>query len=219
MPDFLHSSMISGTATAILVLTLFFLTYGTELQDEALAWITMVISIEAGVIITLIVDQKTKEAHKEVMKSHDQIQELLGTLAETDKKHNQALDALNISRELNEKLAAKSLITTLNYVVDMLNKLFNVIDLNKLGPEDGKLITNLLQHIESPLNLIMQSVQQTGSKLSGQKNDIIANTETLRKLVIASAVVGNSETKRTADALKISKEKFEDIIRIIGNSN
>ena len=209
--DLLHKCMITGTVIIIVIIGFLALTLESQLI-QPITWTVLIISIGTGIIIALIVDDRAKESHSQVIASQEQINVLLGRLEQTNRLHNDALTALRESRQSNEKLARNSIETTLQYVINILEKLFKIIDPENLKSGDKQLVTKILGHFESPLNLIIQAVPQTDSSFTNYKNGLIQSVETLRKLVIASIVISDSETKRTVTALKKSKEKLESIL-------
>lgn len=207
----MHKCMITGTVILIIIIGTFALTSDSQ-SIQPITWTVLIISIGAGIIIALIVDDKAKESHSQVIASQEQINVLLRRLEETNRLHNNALTALRESRQSSEKLARNSIETTLQYIINILEKLFNIIDPENLKRDDKQLVTKILGHFESPLNLIIQAVPQTDSSFTNYKDELIQSVETLRKLVIASIVISDSETKRTVIALKKSKEKLDDIL-------
>lgn len=207
----MHKCMITGTVLLIIIIGTFALTSDSQ-SIQPITWTVLIISIGAGIIIALIVDDKAKESHSQVIASQEQINVLLRRLEETNRLHNNALTALRESRQSSEKLARNSIETTLQYIINILEKLFNIIDPENLKRDDKQLVTKILGHFESPLNLIIQAVPQTDSSFTNYKDELIQSVETLRKLVIASIVISDSETKRTVIALKKSKEKLDDIL-------
>lgn len=209
--ELMHKCMITGTVILIIIIGTFALTSDSQ-SIQPITWTVLIISIGAGIIIALIVDDKAKEAHSQVIASQEQINVLLRRLEETNRLHNNALTALRESRQSSEKLARNSIETTLQYIINILEKLFNIIDPENLKRDDKQLVTKILGHFESPLNLIIQAVPQTDSSFTNYKDELIQSVETLRKLVIASIVISDSETKRTVIALKKSKEKLDDIL-------
>lgn len=209
--ELMHKCMITGTVILIIIIGIFALTSDSQ-SIQPITWTVLIISIGAGIIITLIVDDKAKESHSQVIASQEQINVLLRRLEETNQLHNNALTALRESRQSSEKLARNSIETTLQYIINILEKLFNIIDPDNLKRDDKQLVTKILGHFESPLNLIIQAVPQTDSSFTNYKDELIQSVEILRKLVIASIVISASETKRTVIALKKSKEKLDDIL-------
>lgn len=209
--ELMHKCMITGTVILIIIIGTFALTSDSQ-SIQPITWTVLIISIGAGIIIALIVDDKAKESHSQVIASQEQINVLLRRLEETNRLHNNALTALRESRQSSEKLARNSIETTLQYIINILEKLFNIIDPENLKRDDKQLVTKILGHFESPLNLIIQAVPQTDSSFTNYKDELIQSVETLRKLVIASIVISDSETKRTVIALKKSKEKLDDIL-------
>ena len=209
--ELMHKCMITGTVILIIIIGIFALTSDSQ-SIQPITWTVLIISIGAGIIITLIVDDKAKESHSQVIASQEQINVLLRRLEETNRLHNNALTALRESRQSSEKLARNSIETTLQYIINILEKLFNIIDPDNLKRDDKQLVTKILGHFESPLNLIIQAVPQTDSSFTNYKDELIQSVEILRKLVIASIVISASETKRTVIALKKSKEKLDDIL-------
>lgn len=207
----MHKCMITGTVILIIIIGTFALTSDSQ-SIQPITWTVLIISIGAGIIIALIVDDKAKESHSQVIASQEQINVLLRRLEETNRLHNNALTALRESRQSSEKLARNSIETTLQYIINILEKLFNIIDPENLKRDDKQLVTKILGHFESPLNLIIQAVPQTDSSFTNYKDELIQSVETLRKLVIASIVISDSGTKRTVIALKKSKEKLDDIL-------
>ena len=207
----MHKCMITGTVILIIIIGIFALTSDSQ-SIQPITWTVLIISIGSGIIIALIVDDKAKESHSQVIASQEQINVLLRRLEETNRLHNNALTALRESRQSSEKLARNSIETTLQYIINILEKLFNIIDPENLKRDDKQLVTKILGHFESPLNLIIQAVPQTDSSFTNYKDELIQSVETLRKLVIASIVISDSETKRTVTALKKSKEKLENIL-------
>ena len=209
--ELMHKCMITGTVILIIIIGIFALTSDSQ-SIQPITWTVLIISIGSGIIIALIVDDKAKESHSQVIASQEQINVLLRRLEETNRLHNNALTALRESRQSSEKLARNSIETTLQYIINILEKLFNIIDPENLKRDDKQLVTKILGHFESPLNLIIQAVPQTDSSFTNYKDELIQSVETLRKLVIASIVISDSETKRTVIALKKSKEKLDDIL-------
>lgn len=209
--ELMHKCMITGTVILIIIIGIFALTSDSQ-SIQPITWTVLIISIGSGIIIALIVDDKAKESHSQVIASQEQINVLLRRLEETNRLHNNALTALRESRQSSEKLARNSIETTLQYIINILEKLFNIIDPENLKRDDKQLVTKILGHFESPLNLIIQAVPQTDSSFTNYKDELIQSVETLRKLVIASIVISDSETKRTVTALKKSKEKLENIL-------
>ena len=207
----MHKCMITGIVILIIIIGIFALTLDSQ-SIQPITWTVLIISIGAGIIITLIVDDKAKESHSQVIASQEQINVLLRRLEETNRLHNNALTALRESRQSSEKLARNSIETTLQYIINILEKLFNIIDPENLKHDDKQLVTKILGHFESPLNLIIQAVPHTDSSFTNYKDELIQSVEILRKLVIASIVISASETKRTVIALKKSKEKLDDIL-------
>jgi len=207
----MHKCMITGIVILIIIIGIFALTLDSQ-SIQPITSTVLIISIGAGIIIALIVDDKAKESHSQVIASQEQINVLLRRLEETNRLHNNALTALRESRQSSEKLARNSIETTLQYIINILEKLFNIIDPENLKRDDKQLVTKILGHFESPLNLIIQAVPQTDSSFTNYKDELIQSVETLRKLVIASIVISDSETKRTVIALKKSKEKLDDIL-------
>lgn len=207
----MHKCMITGTVILIIIIGTFALTSDSQ-SIQPITWTVLIISIGAGIIIALIVDDKAKESHSQVIASQEQINVLLRRLEETNRLHNNALTALRESRQSSEKLARNSIETTLQYIINILEKLFNIIDPENLKRDDKQLVTKILGHFESPLNLIIQAVPQTDSSFTNYKDELVQSVETLRKLVIASIVISDSGTKRTVIALKKSKEKLDDIL-------
>ena len=203
--------MITGTVIAIIIIGIFALNLDPQ-SIPPITWIALIISIGTGIIIALIVDDRAKESHSQVIASQEQINVLLRRLEQTNRLHNDALTALQESRQSSEKLARNSIETTIQYVISILEKLFNIIDPENLKSGDKQLVTKILSHFESPLNLVIQAVPQTDSSFINYKDELIQSVETLRKLVIASIVISDSETKRTVTALKKSKEKLENIL-------
>lgn len=209
--ELMHKCMITGTVILIIIIGIFALTLDSQ-SIQPIPWTALIVSIGAGIIIALIVDDKAKESHSQVIASQEQINLLLRRLEETNRLHNDALTALQESRQSSEKLARNSIETTIQYVINILEKLFNIIDPENLKHGDKQLVTKILGHFESPLNLIIQAVPQTDSSFANYKDELIQSVETLRKLVIASIVISDSETKRTVIALKKNKEKLDDIL-------
>ena len=62
MKSLIEKCMIFGITGIIIIIPLFLLTYNTDLSDESLAWVTLIVSVEAGIIITLIVKEKADES-------------------------------------------------------------------------------------------------------------------------------------------------------------
>ena len=213
----LEHSIIVGTIVGIIIIGLLATTVNTEYFDNTLSWVLLTISIGASIIIALIVYEQAKQSHREVTTSQTEITNLVRKLDETDKKHNMILDILKESNAANEELATNTLISTLEYIVDMLGKLFNHIKPDDPHTDDGKLIKTLLTHLESPLHLILQVLPHTGNRLKEQKKELSDNVLILRKIIIASIVTGDAETKRTAQVLFKNKIELEDVLEKIKN--
>ena len=213
----LEHSIIVGTVVGIIIIGLLATTVNTEYFDNTLSWVLLTISIGASIIIALIVYEQAKQSHREVTTSQTEITNLIRKLDETDKKHNMILDILKESNAANEELATNTLISTLEYIVDMLGKLFNHIKPDDLHTDDRKLIKTLLTHLESPLNLILQVLPHTGNRLKEQKKELSDNVLILRKIIIASIVTGDAETKRTAKVLFKNKIELKDVLEKIKN--
>lgn len=209
--ELIHKCMITGITLVIIIIGILVLSLGFPSINTD-SWITLCTSIGIGIIITLIVDDRAKASHSQVITSQEQINELLKKLEQTNILHNDALVALQESRESIEKIARNSIETTLQYIINILEKLFNNVDPENLKSGDKQLVTKVLSHFESPLNLVIQAVPQTDSSFSTYKDELIQLVETIRKLVIASIVISDEETKRTILALKKSKEKLGEIL-------
>ena len=213
----LEQGMIMGLIVGMVIIGLVVITLNTEFFDAILSWVLLIISVGASIIIAMIVGEHAKQAHKEVTTSQEEITKLVIKLDETDKKHNDILDILKESNAANEELATKTVICTLEYVVDMLTKLFNYVNPNDLQTDDGKLIEKLLIHLESPLNLIIQVLPHTGNRLNDQKKKLSENIIIMRKIRIASIITMDIETKRTVDVLSKTKIKLEEVLEKIKN--
>lgn len=213
--ELLIKVIITGIITGVVIISLISAIINTGLFENIAPWIALIVSISTGIIITIIVDERAKRAHQEVITSQEEIAILIRKLEETDRKHNEALELLRKSRKHNEDLSSTSLISTLEYVVDMLDKLFKVIKIDKINVDDQKLVEKLLSHLESPLNILTQALPQTGTRFQNQKDELSDSINTLRKLVIASLVVSDTELKRTVSALKKNKDKLEDVLKKI----
>ena len=211
----LESCIIVGMIVGVVIIGLLAFTINTEFFSDVRSWSILIISVGAGIIIALIVDDRAKQSHHEVTTSQEEITKLVTKLDETDKKHNQILDLLKESNEANEELATNTIISTLDYIVGMLTKLFKHVKPDNLQPSDRKLIENLLIHLESPLNLIIQVLPHTGNRLKEQKDELSTSVTTSRKLVIASIVTTDAEAKRTAEALLKNKIKLESVLEKI----
>ena len=215
----LENFIIVGVIVGVVITGLLGFTINTKFFNDILTWIILIISIGAGIIIALIVDDRAKQSHNEVTTSQEEITRLVTKLDETDKKHNKILDLLKESNTAKEELATNTIISTLGYIVDMLSKLFNHVKPDHLQPNDSKLIENLLIHLESPINLIIQILPHTGNRLKNQKDELSTSVGTLRKIVIASIITTDAEANRTAEALLKNKMKLQNVLEKIKQSH
>ena len=215
MADLFIKSLIVGILSSIFIMGLILFTLNTDYFGDSLTWTALVISISAGIIITLIVDKRASDAHENVLQSQKEIQNLLKQLDETDRKHNEVLTQLNESRTRNENLAKNSIVTSSNYVKSMLVRLISSLDEQTLGKKQMNLIVNVLNHLESPLNLIEQAIPQSSKEFRIYESDIKDITQILRKLIIASVVVTDAEVIKTFELIKKSNEKLEGLLKKI----
>ena len=200
-----HKIIIVGVVALVVILSLAMLTYNSEYFNSGLTWITLIISISAGIMITIIVDKRSSDAHAEVTASQEEISILLSRLDETDQKHNRALHELKESKTKNEMLAKNSIISSLEYIESMLNRLTTALKNKTLDPMDKKLISNVLDHLESPLNLIEQAMPQSGTCFQDYNAEIQEMTQILRKLILAS--------------ISVPDNKMSEIFRSINKAN
>ena len=143
MADLIIKTIIVGVLDSMFILVLLLLTLDTAYFDDALTWIALIISIGAGVIITIIVDKRTSDSHQEVIKSQIEISHLLKRLEHTDLLHHKVLDKLDASRVQKEELAKHSIIISLCYIFSILSKLISSLNEKNLNAKDMQLITNV----------------------------------------------------------------------------
>ena len=207
-----------GVAIGIINITLITTIFNTSFFNEVISWVILTISIGSGIIIALIVDDRAKQSHEEVRTSQEEITTLITKLNESDRRHNEILNLLEKNTQANEELAVNSIISTLEYIINMLQRLFKVIDENNVKSGDDKLVENLLGHLESPLNLIIQTQPNTRKRFECQSTKLTTSVQTLRKLVITSIVIKDDYSiKRTVKALSKNKEQLENIQKKINN--
>ncbi|MCV0392005.1 MAG: hypothetical protein K5790_01785 [Nitrosopumilus sp.] len=201
-----------------MVLGISIFTLNTSFQNDSITWITLVLSLGSGIIITLIVNDKAKLAHQEVITSQQTITDLLEKLEETDKKHQKVLKLLQDSTESNEQRAKDAILINLIYIKNMLEKIFKHIDKNNIQKKDFKLITDVLKHLESSIDLTMQSLNVVGVQINeNKKSQINSSLETLRKIIIASLVITDENWKKTGELLHKSFKNFEHIVDDMNN--
>ena len=202
-----------GSVAFAVIIVVIFLTLNTAYFDDVLAWITLIISIGVGIIITIIVDKRASDSHQEVIRSQADISDLLERLKQTDQMHKESLDKLNESRIKKEELAKDSILTSLCYVSSILLKLISSLNEKKLDGKHMQLIRNVLDHLESPLNIIEQSIPHTDNNFQNYKSDIQTFTKSSRKLIIASVSVSDNEVKDIFRLIKKTSEILEEIIK------
>ena len=212
MTGLLGKSLIVGIFASSSIVILAFFTLNAEYFGDLLTWTTLIISISAGIIITLIVDKRASDAHGEVLQSQSEIERLLQQLGKTDRKHNEALTQLNQSKTRSENLAKDSIVTSLNYVKSMLDRLVSSLDEQTLGKEQMVLIVSVLNHLESSLNLIEQAIPQSSGEFRTYESDIKYITQILRKLIIASVVVSNSDIVKTFELINKCNKKLDSLL-------
>lgn len=215
MADLIIKTIIVGVLDSMFILVLLLLTLDTAYFDDALTWIALIISIGAGVIITIIVDKRTSDSHQEVIKSQIEISHLLKRLEHTDLLHHKVLDKLDASRVQKEELAKHSIIISLCYIFSILSKLISSLNEKNLNAKDMQLITNVLNHLESPLNIIEQSIPHTDTDFQKYELDVQNITKLLRKLIIASISVSRNEVKITFELVQKTNNKLEKVIKKI----
>ncbi len=215
MVELINKIMIVGIISAVIIIGMMSSTINTSLFDDSLTWAALIISISAGVIITLIVDKKSSDSHNEVVGAQNEISNLLARLDETDQKHDEALSKLNQSRIKNEELAKNSVLSSLCYIESMFDKLISALKNNPLTGKDMKLIVNVLDHLESPLNIIEQAIPQSSIEFKRHGTEIQDITMLIRRLIIASVAVSDEEAKRTFTLIEKTHPKLKALIHKI----
>ncbi len=211
--DQLHKTLIIGLISVILIANLILLTINTEYSSNAITWSAVIVSVSAGIIVTSIVDKRASDAHNEVLRSQNKIAKILKQLDETDQKHNKVLTHLKQSKLRNENLAKNSITASLKYIQLMLNRLELSLNKPTLEKKEMDLIINVLSHLESPLNLIEQSVPQSGAEFKKYEADIENVVAVLRKLIIASIVVSDSKVAEVFELIRHSNRKLEILLK------
>ena len=72
-----------------------------------------------------------------------------------------------------------------------------------------------LNHLESPLNIIEQSIPHTDTDFQKYELDVQNITKLLRKLIIASISVSRNEVKITFELVQKTNNKLEKVIKKI----
>ena len=178
-------------------------------------WSALIISISAGIIITIIVDTRATDAHNEVLHSQEKIKNILHQLDITDQKHNEVLTQLEQSKTRNENLAKKTILSSLNYIKSMLDNL--TASIQKQIPEKNEIdfVVGVMHHLESPLNLVEQAIPQSSMEFKIYDSDITSVVLILRKLIIASSVTPASRTDELFELLKMSNQKLDTLLEQI----
>lgn len=212
--------MINGVLSVLFIIGLMLLTLDTEYFTNSLMWSALIISISAGLMITLIVDKRALDAHNEVLESQKEIAKILQQLDETDQKHKDVLAQLKQSEIRRESLAKSSIIESLTYVKSMLDHLTSSLEKSKLeksklGKTELNLIIDVLNHLESSLNTIQQSIPQSSIEFKKHELDIKDVTNILRKLIMASISASDLEITEIFELIKKNNEKLGILLKQI----
>lgn len=211
---------ITGISAAITSMLLILVSYIQNSHDLA-AWLTLVISASIGVIIAIIIDEKAEKSHQEVMNSQDTIRQLLSRLDSTNLKHEQILGMLDSGRAKNENTSFFTVTKNWDYINEYLETVLSAIDRSTPSLKQKKeLISKTVLHIESPINIIEQAIQNTGTRLSeDQQSSMLSLISILRKIIILATLDLDSKINEIISDLDSVKEKISNLMQEVNSSH
>lgn len=220
MAKLLDRLFLIGICTMIISALLILVSYYLQNFKDLAAWVTLVISAGIGIAIAVIVDEKSEKSHQEVIKSQSIIRQLLERLDSTNLKHEETLRMLDSGRTKNESTAFFTVTKNWDYINEYLETVLNAIDRTSPTLKQKKdLISKTVLHIESPINIIEQAIQNTGTCLSeGCRNTMLSLTSILRKIIILATLELDSKIDEIISDLRTSMNKISNLIEEI-NSN
>lgn len=220
MTKLLDKLFLIGMCIMVSSTLLILISYYLQNSKDLAAWVTLVISAGIGISIAVVVDEKSEKSHQEVLKSQITIQQLLERLDSTNLKHKETLSMLDSGRIKNESAAFFTVTKNWDYIDEYLETVLNAIDRSSSTLKQKKdLISKTVLHIESPINIIEQAIQNTGTCLSeSQRNTMLSLTSILRKIIILATLELDSKIDEIISDLHTSMNKISNLIIEI-NSN
>jgi len=155
-----------GALTIIISIGIFQFLIKEPLSD-ILAWIILVISTGIGIIITLIVDNRSTQSHKEVMKSEDKVQQI-------NEKHREILEKLKTIANEKSRIALRIILLSLNGVVRNLRTIETYYT-KEMNLASYRIIENEFSEMRSNVNLLSVTIQESALHLSKDQIEKIIN--------------------------------------------
>lgn len=211
----LEKIFITGMGVVITSALMALVSVYTQDTKDLAAWITLSISAGIGIAIAITVDDKAEKSHQEVITSQDTIRQLLSRLDSTNQKHDHTLNMLDNGRIKNENTASFTVTKNFEYIHEYIETVLNAIDNAPASIKQKKdLISKTVLHIESPINIIEQAIQNTGTCLSNkQQTTMLSLTSILRKIIILATLDLDSKIDEIVIDLRNTQEKIDTLIK------